>query len=470
MFLRHYLGFLGFIALLGGLGLSTGCANIQAPMGGPRDSLPPVLTKASPLDKTVGFKGGTINLQFDEFVQLDNITQNLLINPPQERYPNVQGKLRNVSIKLKDSLQPNTTYTFNFGNAIRDVNESNPLKNFTYTVSTGSYIDSLTLTGVVMDAETGSPDSTLLVMLHSSPDDSAVAKQKPRFVARPDGKGLFRFSNLPAGRFYLFALKDEGQKRYTSPEIPLAFYPTAVVAGADTLHELRAFVAQKPEARKTTTTPGLRTAANKAAAETKLKYNASTAAGEQDLLGPLLLSFNKPLGGFDSTKILLTDTLFKPLPQARFTLDSTGTLLSLQPNWKADENYRLLLQKGFATDTAGSVYPRTDTLSFKTKPESAYGLLMVKFSGIDASKNPLLQWIQNNSVVLSAPLRGNSYRLALFEPGQYQLRVVYDVNQNGRWDTGNYWQKLQPERVVAISQTFTVKPNWDNEFEVVVQE
>jgi hypothetical protein len=166
----------------------------------------------------------------------------------------------------------------------------------------------------------------------------------------------------------------------------------------------------------------------------------------------------------------LTDTLFKPLPLPRFTLDSTGTLLSLQPNWKADENYRLLLQKGFATDTAGSVYPRTDTLSFKTKPESAYGLLMVKFSGIDAAKNPLLQWIQNNSVVLSAPLRGNSYRVALFEPGQYQLRVVYDANQNGRWDTGNYWQKLQPERVVAISQTFTVKPNWDNEFEVVVQE
>lgn len=439
-------------------------------MGGPRDSLPPVLVKATPAVNTIGFTGNAITLQFNEFVQLENISQNLLINPPQERYPAVQGKLRTVTIKLKDSLLPNTTYTFNFGDAIRDVNENNPFKSFTYTMSTGTYIDSLTISGVVFDAETGSPDSTLLVILHSNTDDSTVAKLKPRFVAKPDGKGFFSFKNLPAGKFKLYALKDEGQKRYTSPEIPFAFYDTMVSAGTDTLYQLRAFVAKNQETRKNVSTPGLRTPASKAAAESKLKYTASTSAGEQDLQGPLQLTFNKPIGRFDSTKLLLTDTLFKPLAMPKFVIDSAGTILSIQPIWRADEAYRLVLQKGFVADSAGSAYTRTDTLAFKTKAESDYGLLVIKFTGLDLGKKPLLQWIQNKNVVLSAALTNNTYRVPLFTPGQYELRIVYDANQNGRWDTGDYWKKLQPEEVIAITQSFTIKPNWENEYDVTLNE
>src|SRR6185369_6252432 len=132
----------------------------------------------------INFKGNSIRFQFDEYVKLENLNENLIINPPAEKYPVIDSKLRTVSIKIKDTLQPNTTYTFNFGNAIRDVNENNPFKGFSYSFSTGSYIDSLELSGTIVDAETGMPDSTLLILLHSNPDDSAIAKEKPRFITR----------------------------------------------------------------------------------------------------------------------------------------------------------------------------------------------------------------------------------------------------------------------------------------------
>jgi hypothetical protein len=471
MLMRRFAQWTVAIALFASIAYAPGCANIQAPMGGPRDSIAPVLLKSTPSLSALNVKGNAITMQFNEYIQLDNLTENLVINPPPDRSPTIQGKLRTLTIKLKDSLLPNTTYTFNFGNALRDVNEGNALKGFTYIMSTGSSIDSLTLGGVVLNAETGAPDSSLLVLLHSHPDDSAVALKKPQFVTKPNGKGRFLFEHLPGGRYYLFALKDEGQKRYTSPEIPLGFYPSAVQAGSDSLHELRTFVAQPASTRKTIgATPGLRTAAAKAAAEAKLKYTTEASTGEQDLLAPLRLSFNKPLGSYDSAKLMLTDTLFRPQGGLRLWLDTTATQLSLQPRWKPDEAYKLLIMRGFATDTGGAAYARTDTIGFKTKPESAYGLVQIKFSGLAAGRPVLMQWVQNNAVVKSVPLQGNVYRVALFEPGQYQLRLVYDANQNGQWDTGDYWKKRQPERVVAIDQTFNIKPNWDNEFEIAVQD
>ena len=118
--------------------------------------------------------------------------------------------MNTITVKLKDTLEPNTTYTLNFGNAIKDVNEGNILKNFTYIFSTGTYIDSLELRGKVLLAETGETDTTLTVMLHTNKDDSAVVKEKPRYIAKVGRQGNFDFQNLPPETFYLYALKDEG--------------------------------------------------------------------------------------------------------------------------------------------------------------------------------------------------------------------------------------------------------------------
>jgi len=123
--------------------LTVGCANIIPPEGGYRDSIPPLLVKASPEDSSKNFKDTRITITFDEFLaQLDNIRENLIVSPVPKTDPEVEVKLRTVIVKLKDSLESNTTYTLNFGNAIKDMNEGNVAKNFTYIFSTGSTFDS----------------------------------------------------------------------------------------------------------------------------------------------------------------------------------------------------------------------------------------------------------------------------------------------------------------------------------------
>ncbi|MBS1496150.1 MAG: Ig-like domain-containing protein, partial [Bacteroidetes bacterium] len=134
---------------------SSGCAQIGAPVGGPKDSLPPVLVKANPPQNTTNFQGKKISLNFDEYLDVQDIQTNLLVSPLPKNNPRILNNLKNISIIFKDTLLPNTTYSINFGNAIKDVNEGNVLKNFSYVFSTGKIIDSLTFSGHVFIAETG---------------------------------------------------------------------------------------------------------------------------------------------------------------------------------------------------------------------------------------------------------------------------------------------------------------------------
>ena len=444
--------------------LLTGCANIQSPMGGPKDTIPPVLIKAEPNENTTNFKGNTIRFSFNEYVKLENLNENLIINPPADKFPIFLSKLRTVTVKIKDTLQPNTTYTINFGSAIRDVNEGNPFKDFNYAFSTGPYLDSLNIIGRLEDAETGLADSTLLIILHTTEADSAVAKLKPRFATRPNGKGIFRFDHLPTGKFYIFALKDEGVKRYTSNQIPFAFYDTTVVAGASDSIMLRSFIAEKePEKKPKAPAAGKN---DKEKEDKKLKYVTNLSTGSQDLLRPMTITFPTKLKTVDTSKILLTDTLYHDLGGYKVSGDTTGTILTITNAWKDNESYKLVLAKGFATDSLGATTTKADTISFKSKAESEYGSLKLKITGIDMSKHPVLQFTENNNVSFSAPLKGSLYNVTLFVPGQYKLRILYDANQNGIWDTGDYWKKIQPEIVIPVEMLLNVKANYENEVEI----
>ena len=182
-----------FLALLFLITLAESCANIIPPLGGPKDTLPPVPVLLQPKDSTLNFKGNRIVFTFNEYVNLDQIQENLLVSPTPKINPTVEARLRTVSVRIRDTLEPNTTYTLNFGKAIRDVNENNPLTNFTYTFSTGSYIDSLELIGNVILAQTGKHDSTMIVLLHRNLDDSAVVKERPRYYTKVTAPGIFIF-------------------------------------------------------------------------------------------------------------------------------------------------------------------------------------------------------------------------------------------------------------------------------------
>src|ERR1700735_4929108 len=182
--------------LIAGAATHMGCANIIPPTGGPRDTLPPVLINADPVDFSKHINLNKFVFKFDEYIDSKDIRTELIVNPVPKVEPLTDGHLQNVTVKLKDTLLPNTTYTLNFYKGIKDVNEGNILRNFTYVFSTGDHIDSGQFAGNVLIALTGKPDSSLVVVLQKKLEDSAVFKERPRYLTRVDSTGRFLFHHI----------------------------------------------------------------------------------------------------------------------------------------------------------------------------------------------------------------------------------------------------------------------------------
>lgn len=450
-----------------------GCANIVPPSGGPRDSLPPVLIKASPEDSTRNFTGSKITLSFDEFIELQNAQQAMIISPLPKNFPDVSYRLNTVTVRMKDSLETNTTYTFHFGDAIKDFTEGNVRKNFTFTFSTGNYIDSLELKGRVLLAENGKTDTTLIVMLHTSADDSVVVKEKPRYITRLDNKGQFVFRNLPPKTFYLYALKDEGgTRRYFDDKQLFAFAGDPVqVTGKNEPFTLYAYSA-KPAPNPASLLANINAGRNRRTnnAESRLKYQTNLSAGSMDLLKELQMTFEEPLKNFDSTKIrLYTDSTFNPAPAYRFKADSLYKNFTLKHSWKENTDYHLVMDRDFAEDSAGRKLLKTDTLSFRTKKLADYGSLKIRFKNLDLAANPVLLVLQNETLYSSLPMTGAEAALSMVPPGEYELRILFDTNKNGKWDPGEFFGKhLQPEIVKPVERKVSVKPAFQNDFDITL--
>lgn len=456
---------------------TVGCANIIPPTGGPRDSLPPLLMRANPGDSTRNFTGKKIVFEFDEFIATpENLQENLLVSPVPKLTPNVTSKLRTLTVTIKDTLEENTTYSINFGNSIKDINEGNVLKDFTYVFTTGSTIDSLTVSGKVIDAETGKADSTLIAVLHRNTDDSAVIKERPRYVAKMDKDGQFVFRNLPPGTFALYAFKDEGgQRKYMSKGQLFAFADSLVNTQKKQSFTLYAFKEKEEEKKEDKSKPAVpavnRPAATKGAVQDKrLRIETNLAAQELDLLGNLEISFKAaPLKYFDSTKVQFTNEKYEPVKNYHFIKDTSNKKVTLVHKWEANTAYNLIVDKDFAEDTLGHKLIRTDTLNFRTKKEDDYGLVRLRFLNLDLSKNPVLQFIQSDQVKFSHVFTDRNFYAKLFTPGEYDLRILFDANKNGVWDPGEFFGKhLQPERVMPVSRKLTVKANWDNEIDITL--
>jgi len=442
----------------------SGCASIIPPEGGPRDTIPPQLVDADPDDSTTNFRGRRITLTFDEFVDLQDLSNNVLFTPVFETDPEIRVRLRTITINLKDTLEPNTTYRLNFGNAIRDLNEGNVSRNFTYTFTTGAAMDSLQFGGRVLLAESGRIDTTLMVALYRNLNDSAVLRERPRYITRLDARGNFLFTNLPAGTFKVYAFGGQGRLRNFREDQLFAFYNDSITVGTTDSILLYAYRERPPAAGPQ---PGPPTAGRGGFGnDRRLRFTPNLQGTQLDLLKDLTLSFTTPLRSFDSTKIsLATDSAFNRTP---FTaaLDSTRKLLTISTRWRENTLYNLILDRDFAEDTAGRRLLKADTLSFTTKRNAEYGRLQVRIRNADAQRNPVLLFVQNDQVVFSAPLRGGIFSSQLFLPGDYELRILYDANNNGRWDPGQFFgTKKQPEIVQPIEQKITVRPAWDNEFE-----
>jgi hypothetical protein len=450
---------------------SYGCASIGSPTGGAKDTIAPTLVKALPENYTPNFKSKTITLNFDEYVELNSVFEKLIINPPLDKFPLIDRKLRTVNIRIKDTLEPNTTYSWRFDDVIRDVNEGNPLADFTYVFSTGPNFDSANFSGRVLDAETGKIDSTLIVMLHRDLSDTAVAKLKPRYVTKLDGKGFFRFTYLAPGTYNVFALKDEGMKRYTDSTMLFAFHDSTIVVSENTTPvEMLFFRAKEPESQVAGAPADPATPKPVGEEGDKKPRNLliRNVSGPHDILEDLSLQLSSPAVSFDSSLVIFSDTLGKPITGYTIGPDTSGKHIVISHAWKLETWYQLIFKPGFATDSTGKTLAKEDTLRFQTKAERDYGALKMEFAGLDFEQNPLLQWMTAGKIVKTIPLTGPSYINKLFVPGDYEIRIVLDANKNGKWDTGDYWTKRQPERTLAITKRINIRGNWENEFTIDV--
>lgn len=240
---------LGFLFLVLAASAFLQCARRGAPSGGDKDVTPPKLIKAEPENLSINFKGNKIRLYFDEYIKLKDLEKQLIISPPLKYTPLIspQGSPRKyVEIILKDTLRENTTYTFNFGQSIVDNNEGNPSSYLTYVFSTGDYIDSLTVSGVVMDGFNRKADSFISVMLYeldSTYTDSTIYHQPPNYITNTlDSSTVFHLKNLKEGKYALFALKDEAKNNvFNQKTDKIAFLRDTISLPTDSIYILTMF-------------------------------------------------------------------------------------------------------------------------------------------------------------------------------------------------------------------------------------
>ena len=225
------------------------CANRGTPDGGPKDEIPPSIIKSDPENYSTNFKRNEIRVYFDEYIKIKDLQKQLIISPPMKTQPDVMplgGASKYITIKIYDTLQPNTTYAFNFGNSITDNNEGNPYPYYRYVLSTGDYIDSLSVNGNIVDALKKEPETFVNVALYevdSTFSDSIIYKETPKYITNTlDSVTTFSIENLKPGKYMLMALKDgNGDNKFQQKTDQLAYHKNFIDVPSDSSYTLRLF-------------------------------------------------------------------------------------------------------------------------------------------------------------------------------------------------------------------------------------
>jgi hypothetical protein len=359
------------------LSLAGACAKISTPTGGPTDKTPPVVVKSLPVDGTRNFKGKEISITFDEYVTLDNISDKFMVSPPMKKKPRVFIKGKNVNVEFEEKLKDSTTYTLYFLDAIRDLNANNILDNFQFVFSTGPVIDSLSVTGNVFNSFTLENPEKTQVLLYRNTDDSAVIKNFPDYISRVVGNGYFRFDHVAAGKYRLFALKDDdNSKNYNRTEEQFAFMDSliTITPGSNYLPAVKDTTTVKKDTKVKET--------SKAKTEVKKPAEPVILTGQYRLLMFLAKKKDHYLSGSSRpTKYMLTYVLSLPPDTMKvdfsikgFSADKYIIEKSRQKDtltvWLTDSTlYRQSVDTTYLTypftDSLGIVGYRTDTIPMR---------------------------------------------------------------------------------------------------------
>ncbi len=499
--------------------LGTSCARIGSPTGGEKDKQPPKILNITPPNLSTNFKSKRIIIRFDEFIQLKDLNKNLLITPHLKHQPDISPMgtaSKEIRIDIKDTLLPNTTYIFNFGESIVDFNEANKYGDFRYVFSTGNAIDSLSLKGKITPVHFDKKPEKILVGLYKKDDfkDSIIFREPPYYISFTDKSGNFTFNYLSKGDYKVIALLDENHNYvYNRDKEAVGFKNDWINIPKDTLIEVLLFkeipkfslddvkqlsknhlqITYKGKADSLMIKPISKIEKSVIITQPKKidywykskedtlkldiiykKHNRKfkkkrsknidslrlimNKRGFFNPLDTLILTGNMPLVSVDKNLVkLMADSVsipFKIHKNNRFNL-------IFDFDKQTGKNYDLQVLPKAISDFLGNKNKDTLQVNFKIPNEKKYGNLVLEIPSI--KKNYFVEILDNNHRVIqkSKTSKSNKLKFSYLKPGKYFVRIIYDDNKNNKWDTGNYLLHIQPEKSVLIENVIEIRANWD---------
>lgn len=518
----------------------TSCAKIVAPVGGPKDTTPPVVIKESPLKGSVNFNEKSIKITFNEFVTLNNPIENIIFSPPLQNSADYSIKGKSIVIKWKDTLMENKTYSIIFADAVKDYTEGNILNLHQYSFSTGSQIDTVELHGSLKNAETGLPEKGVFVFLYDQDIDSLPYSIRPTYLTKTNNEGIFQFQNIKQDTYKIFALKDINSNFiFDLQNEGIAFLNETVTPDSNVTVELSLFyekdtiqnvlspinnqkgyyivpiklpsksdkniktnilyppdISYQVQINKTIDTISYffyeefmdsvvvelkLTEWNKTDTITFTPYKPPFKAGRSktdpklavqtnysgDLFTPLSLHFSFPIKPNHNIETIIikkgndhNDTITE-----RYQVDGKFIkTMNIPFNFEPKTSYTVLFRDSIFFGWDGTT---NDSLvvQFTTKSEKDYGSLKMEYNIPEGDINYVFTLLDGNKKMVQENTISNSQAISYpnLLPGVYHIKVVVDLNGNGKWDTGSYFNKSQPERILFFEKPISIRAFWDLE-------
>lgn len=468
-------------------GLLAGCANISAPTGGKKDITPPKLVRLSPADSLLNTRVKRLELYFDEYITLAEPSKEITISPILQFAPTAVATNKHVVVTIADTLlEDNTTYRVSFGSAVRDLHEGNPFTKYTYTFSTGGYFDSLSLEGSVLNAATGIPDTSgvLVVLYKATENDTAVIRKKPMYAVKPDRSGKFRFSGLPGRDFRLYAIRDDNYNMMYDGGVEMVAFNDDIVRAGDTsiaAPVLRLFpeVADSANAVADTAASGKKGMRTKQrmSKDTGFFYSLNIDSSDVskrtfDVTDSFRFVFNAPVVLHDGGVHLSRDSggVWVPVPIKVRQDVKRNTRVNVIAELAGNAVYELLVDSAFVTDTAAKAI-KGARYRFRTMDRDDYGKIKLEIPGRYSEKGQkygfdhILMMTAGADTVYQERITDSVVAFKRLKPATYTFRIIADKDGNGKWSTGDLLGRKQPEIVFPGPQPLVLKAGWDHTIE-----
>lgn len=503
--------------------ICSACANIVSPQGGIKDVDPPKVVKCTPTDRSTNFQSKEITIFFDEYIQPVTSSNDIIFNPQPRSQPKISTKAKSIKVSFENNLEPNTTYTINFGKSISDYNEGNILKDFSYCFSTGASLDTLSYKASILNASTMEPIKNTKLLLYNNFSDSSIINKSPDYMAICNETGNVTISNLGPKSFYAIALADENNNNKADDGEKLSIEKRIYIT--DGKNFLDTFLIFDYRHIKPQSLISLKSPENGI-----FVFSFDSNAGKLNIkpYGKFIQKpFDFEIRSQDKKQIVYYSSAFLFSDSSKFEInDSAGfnTVVScinskskslsvstniIQANYIPGDSFEIVSSVPISSVNSSKIKLLEDSfpvqeinftqhtnkinLSYKFKPGSSYILMCdsgaffdfrmfpspsYQYAFIAASEESTssigfnISGLKDCQVILqllNAPT-GAIYRQKIINknlnvsfgfitPGKYKLRIIEDINNNSAWDSGDFFLKQKPERVFVHPDEFIVKQN-----------